>query len=364
MTLWGNCVTYALTLGPFHAAWRGPQRFILDVDGESITNIDCHTGMNARNCAEIITRSSLLEATALVHRVCGTCSNAHAVAFARAIESLNQLSVPIHARILRVILCELERIVMHLAGAATICDIVGVTQHSADLRQLQFAATTLLLEVVGKRPDHVTIVPGGVTFEPTARTQQTLQAGISSFIKALYRSIDTLIDAHRLLARTVNVGVLSNQVANQLAVGGIVGRASGIGIDQRFQHPYDAYGMLEGTMVTQDGGDVYARLMVMLLEAHESAKLIDQANRQLKGGRAAEPFTDSINGTAVGSAEGPRGLITYAVTAARGQFISCDIRVTRQMDRALIQALAANAQIDDLVAIIASTDACSACAEH
>lgn len=357
-------MTYALTLGPFHAAWRGPQRFILDVDGETITNIDCHTGMNARNCAEALTRRSLPDAPALVARVCGTCSNAHSVAFARAIESLNQLTVPIHARLLRVILCELERIIMHLAGAATICDIVGVGQHSSDLRQLQYAANTLLLEVVGKRSDPAIIVPGGVTIEPTARTQQTLQAGISSFIKALYRSIDILIDDHRLLARTVNVGVLSNQVANQLAVGGIVGRAAGIGIDHRFQHPYDAYGMLEGTMVTQDGGDIYARLMVMLLEAHESAKLIDQANRQLKGGRATEPFDNSVNGSAVGSAEGPRGLVSYAVTAARGQIIACEIRVTRQLDRGLIQAIAANAQLDDLIAIIASTDACSACAEH
>ena len=357
-------MTYALTLGPFHAAWRGPQRFIMDIDGESITNIDCHSGMNARNCTDIICRTALIDVPAIVARVCGTCSHAHSLAYAHGLEVINRIQVPIHARIIRVIVCELERIAMHLAGAATVCDIVGVTQHSTDLRQLQFAANTLLLEVIGKRTNHVVIVPGGVTIEPTTRIQQTLQAGISSFIKALYRSIDHIIDDHRLLARTVNVGVLSNQVANQLLVGGIIGRASGVANDSRFTHPYDAYGMFEASMVTQDGGDVYARLMVMLLEAHESAKLIDQANRQMKGGNPANPMYESIAGSAVGTAEGPRGLITYAITAANAGITRCEIKIERQLDRSLIQALSANAQIDDVITIIASTDSCSACAEH
>jgi Ni,Fe-hydrogenase III large subunit len=357
-------LTYALTLGPFHAAWRGPQRFIMDIDGESITNIDCHAGMNARNCSDVICRTPLVDIPKIVARVCGTCSSAHALAYAHALESLNRIQVPIHARIIRVIVCELERIAMHLAGAATVCDIVGVTQHSTDLRQLQFAANTLLLEVIGKRSDHVVIVPGGVTIEPSARIQQTLQAGVSSFIKALYRSIDHIIDDHRLLARTVNVGILSGQVANQLMVGGVVGRASGIAHDTRFSHPYDAYGLFEASMVTQDGGDVYARLMVMLLEAHESAKIIDQANRQMKAGPAANPVFESIAGSAVGTAEGPRGLITYAITASPTDLKKCDIKIERQLDRSLIQALSANALLDDIITIIASTDSCSACAEH
>jgi Ni,Fe-hydrogenase III large subunit len=336
----------------------------MDIDGEHITNIDCHAGMNARNCSDVICRTPLPDIPKIVARVCGTCSNAHALAYAHALESLNRIQVPTHARIIRVIVCELERIAMHLAGAATICDIVGVTQHSSDLRQLQFAANTLLLEVTGKRSDPVVIVPGGVTIEPSARIQQTLQAGVSSFIKALYRSIDHIIDDHRLLARTVNIGVLSGQVANQLMVGGIVGRASGIAHDTRFSHPYDAYGMFESSMVTQDGGDVYARLMVMLLEAHESAKIIDQANRQMKAGPVANPVYESIAGSAVGTAEGPRGLITYAITSSLNELKKCEIKIERQLDRPLIQALSANALLDDVITIIASTDSCSACAEH
>ncbi len=357
-------MTYALTLGPFHAAWRGPQRFIIDIDGESVSNIDCHNGMNARNCSDIICRAALVDVPKIVARVCGTCSHAHQLAYAHALEGLNRTQVPTHARVIRVIVCELERIAMHLAGAATVCDIVGVTQHSVNLRQLQFAANTLMLEVIGKRADHVVIVPGGVTIEPSTRTQQTLQAGISSFIKALYRSIDHIIDDHRLLARTVNVGILSSQVANQLMMGGIVGRASGIPNDTRFSHPYDAYGMFEASMVTQDGGDVYARLMVMLLEAHESAKIIDQANRQMKSGAPANPVFESIPGSFVGAVEGPRGLITYAITASATDIKKCEIKIDRQLDRSLIQALSANALVDDVITIIASTDSCSACAEH
>jgi len=83
-------VSYSLTLGPFHPAWRGPVRFIMDLEGETITNIDQHTGMNDRGCAERITRIPLSQSMALVPRVCGTCGHAHMLAFCQAIEMLIQ----------------------------------------------------------------------------------------------------------------------------------------------------------------------------------------------------------------------------------------------------------------------------------
>jgi Ni,Fe-hydrogenase III large subunit len=84
----------------------------------------------------------------------------------------------------------------------------------------------------------------------------------------------------------------------------------------------------------------------------------------MKAGPAANPVFESIAGSAVGTAEGPRGLITYAITASPTDLKKCDIKIERQLDRSLIQALSANALLDDIITIIASTDSCSACAEH
>ncbi|KPV52049.1 hypothetical protein SE17_17755, partial [Kouleothrix aurantiaca] len=49
--------------------------------------------------------------------------------------------------------------------------------------------------------------------------------------------------------------------------------------------PYAAYARLGFKPITQDGGDVYARLMLLLLEAYESIKLVEAALADLPEGK-------------------------------------------------------------------------------
>ena len=64
-------MTYSLALGPFHPAWRGPQRFVLRLNGEQIADIEYHDGFNERGCAERLPRLDLPQALHLVTRICG-----------------------------------------------------------------------------------------------------------------------------------------------------------------------------------------------------------------------------------------------------------------------------------------------------
>ena len=97
----GGSVTYSLALGPFHPAWRGPQRFDLKVAGEHIADVEYHDGFNERGCAERLPRLDLPQALHLVTRVCGTCSFAHSLAFCQAIEQLCGMNVSERAQMLR-----------------------------------------------------------------------------------------------------------------------------------------------------------------------------------------------------------------------------------------------------------------------
>lgn len=371
--LWYNCrhvlvrveahrVSYSLTLGPFHPAWRGPVRFIMDLDGETITNIDQHTGMNDRGCAERITRIPLSQSMALVPRVCGTCGHAHMLAFCQAIEMLNAIDVPMRARLVRMMACELERASMHLAGAATVCATIGVEHHNRALIALQGIVVAILHELAPQRD--CIIMPGGLAYNPGTAALSSVQRTIGQCGKQLYDTIDQIIDDRGVLGRTVDVGRLTHEAVRQLDIGGIIARATGVKRDLRFDIPYAAYDRLDVQRVVQDGGDVYARLVVMLLEANESIKMVEQCGRLLKTGPYEGDLPVLREGVASGSVEGPRGAITYIINSDGIRITRCEIHVQRQLDRLLTRTLLLNTQLDDFLPIVASTDTCTACAER
>lgn len=357
-------MSYSLTLGPFHPAWRGPQRFIMDLEGETITNIDYHSGMNERDCADRISRIPLSQAFALVPRICGTCGHSHMLAFCQALEALTNTPVPMRAQLIRMIVVELERISINLAGAANLCSVIGVEQHANALRTLQQTSNTLLLELITSRNTPSIIMPGGLAYNPPGHAFGLLQTGIAQLVKQLYALIDTIIDNRKLLVRTIEIGTLANNAASQLEVGGIIARASGITRDLRFDIPYAAYHRLDVNRVVQSGGDVYARLLVMLLESHESAKMVEQSQRLLKSGACEADMPLLTTGIASGSVEAPRGLLTYIISSDGVRITQCEIHMQRQLDRLLSRSVLLNVQLDDLLPIIASTDTCTACAER
>jgi Ni,Fe-hydrogenase III large subunit len=168
-----------------------------------------------------------------------------------------------------------------------------------------------------------------------------------------------------LLARTIEVGGLPRAAAEQFGVRGPLARASGIARDARSDHPYAGYSRLAFKPITQDGGDVYARLMLLLLEAYESVKLIEQALKELAEGQSHGELPEELPvGQGASAVEGPHGLIRYVVESDGRRLTRVRIDTPRQLDRLLARTLLSDALIDNAVAIIASTDPCTACAER
>lgn len=358
-------MSYSLALGPFHPAWRGPQRLMLHVDGERIADLEYRDGYNERGCTERLPRLDLPQGLYLVSRICGTCSFAHALAFCQAIESLVGMQVGERAAMLRSVIAELERLGSHLAAAAAILDSIGVGPSARGLRDQRETVLRLMERVSGSRLAPDVCIPGGLKRNVSSVDREEILLAMPKLNRNLYRQINALIDQRSLLARTVDVGTLPKTAAEQYGVHGPIARASGIARDVRADHPYAAYASLPFKVITQEGGDVYARLLVLLLEAFESVKLVEYAFQNLPEDDWQGDFPTQLKrGQASAAVEAPRGMIRYTLESNGERITRARIDAPRQLDRLLARTLLAGAQIDNAVPIVISCDVCTACAER
>jgi Ni,Fe-hydrogenase III large subunit len=357
-------VEYTLALGPFQPAWIGPQRFLIRVRDERVADVEYQHEFNERGCAERLPRLDLAQALHLVTRLCGTCSFAHSLAFCQALEQLAGLNVSFRARLLRSAAAETERLTAHLRAAALLLQVLGAEESAAQLERLCEASQQIAALLHGARLMPDLCLPGGLRRDLSTADREQAVAGLHQFSNELYRAVDRMISQPALLSRTVDVGVLNRSAAEQFGVRGPMARASGIGRDTRADYAYAAYAELGSRPVTQEGGDVYSRLALLLLEAIESAKLIEQALRDLP----EEPVQGEIperlpRGKGQSVVEGPHGMIRYDLQSDGKRLTEVRIDTPRQLDRLLVRTLLSGALVDDVAAIITSTAPCTACAE-
>ena len=122
------------------------------------------------------------------------------------------------------------------------------------------------------------------------------------------------LDNMLVMDRLEGTGVLSMDLAKDYGVLGYVGRASGLDVDARRDHPFAAYPELDFAVPVRTSGDVKARTLVRVDEVRESAKLIRQASDRLTAGavRASVGRADAF-APAFGIVEGWRGRIVHWV---------------------------------------------------
>ena len=198
-------------------AWRGPQRFILQIEGEQVVGLEYRDGYNERGAAERLTKLDLPQSLQLVTRLCGTCSFAHTLAFCQAIEALCELPVGERAALLRTAAAEFERAGSHLLAAASILASLGLTERTRLLRDLREMTLALMTRLSGARlmPDFC--LPGGVRRNLSPTDREELLIALPKIHRQLYQLTDSLIDQRLLLARTVDMVCYRKLLASSMA---------------------------------------------------------------------------------------------------------------------------------------------------
>ncbi len=302
---------YTLPLGPFHTGWPGALRLQLTLENGVVQAAEMAVLRPRSPRPEEWAGFSLDEGQAgLAHR-CADTAHAHALAYCQALEKLAGLEVPPRARFLRTLLAEMERIANHLAALGRVLQLAGLPHHAGRAMELREEVIRARQRLTGQRFFAGLAFPGGLRQDlPDLAPVPELVRHLKG---AVYRLAHRVISSRAAVAPLIGVGLLTKEQAEEQGVGGPPLRAAEGTGDMRRDQPYAAYGELDLQVVTQGGGDVFSRWMVLVLEVLESLRLIETIADNLPGGPVRSAVFDIPAGEGQARVEAPAGPLAVRV---------------------------------------------------
>ena len=274
-------MSYIVPIGPYHPALEEPVHAKLYTEGEVITDAEVYVGYNHRGIEKLATERNAIQTLVLVERVCGICSHSHSFTYAMAVEGINGVEVPRRGQYIRVITAELERLHSHMLWAGIAFHIIGhdsMFMYTWDAREV---IMDMLEELSGNRVNYAMVTIGGARRDISDDMRRKFLKNLDACVPKLDRITEIALNDKTIALRTKGVGVMSTEDAVRLGAVGPHARASNVKIDVRKDAPYSCYDEFDFNICTWDSCDVFARVVVRLLECYESVKILRQALENL-----------------------------------------------------------------------------------
>lgn len=263
-----------LNFGPQHPAAHGVLRLVIYLDGELIVKADPHIGLLHRGTEKLIEYKTYLQALPYFDRLDYVSMMAQEYAYSLAIENLLNCKVPLRSKFIRILFCEITRILNHL---------LALTTHALDVGAMTpffwaFEEREKLMEfyerVCGARFHANYIRPGGVVHDLPLGLVDDIYLFISQFYKRI-DEINELLTGNRIwIQRLANVGLVDKQTAVDYSFSGVMLRGSGIFWDLRLVDGYGGYNLLNFSVPVGKYGDCFDRYIIRLDEMRESLNIM------------------------------------------------------------------------------------------
>jgi NADH-quinone oxidoreductase subunit D len=377
--------SFQINFGPQHPAAHGVLRLVLELDGEVVEHADPHIGFLHRGTEKLIEQKTYLQALPYFDRLDYVAPMNQEHAFCLAAEKLLELTPPKRAQLIRVLFCEIGRLLSHLLNVTTqALDVGALTpplwgfEEREKLMEFYDAASGARLHANYYRP-------GGVNRDLPAGLAERIAAWAETFPKFI-DDLSELLTANRIWKqRTVDIGVISAEDALAWGFSGPCLRASGVPWDLRRAQPYDKYAEVTFDVPVGRNGDCFDRYLVRLTEMRESVRIIRQCLEKMQPGPVRLPdhkftpphraemkrsmeslihhfklFTEGFHvpaGATYTATESPKGEFgVYLVADGTNRPYRCKIRPTGFAFLQAIDKLANRHMLADAVAIIGSLD--------
>ena len=276
--------TLNLNFGPQHPAAHGVLRLILELDGEVVEHADPHIGLLHRGTEKLIENKTYIQALPYFDRLDYVAPMNQEHAFALAIEKILNIEVPIRAKFIRVMFCEIGRILSHILNITTQALDVGALTPSLWGFEERETLMTFYERVSGSRLHANYFRAGGVHQDLPRGLNEDIAKFCIKFPKVI-DDLETLLTDNRIFKqRNVDIGVVSKQDALDYSFSGVMLRGSGIPWDLRKSQPYECYDQMDFKIPVGKNGDCYDRYLCRIEEMRESVKIMTQCINNMPSG--------------------------------------------------------------------------------
>jgi NADH-quinone oxidoreductase subunit D len=273
---------FTINFGPQHPAAHGVLRLVLELDGEIVDRVDPHIGLLHRGTEKLMEARTYLQNIPYFDRLDYVAPMNQEHAFCLAIEKLMGVEVPIRGQLIRVLYCEIGRILSHLLNVTTQAMDVGALTPPLWGFEEREKLMVFYERACGARLHANYFRPGGVHQDLPPELIDDIDAWCDHFPKVM-RDIEKLVTENRIFKqRNVDIGVVSKDQAYAWGFTGVMLRGSGVKWDLRKSQPYECYADLDFDIVIGLNGDCWDRYLVRVEEMIQSVKIMKQCIARLK----------------------------------------------------------------------------------
>ena len=354
--------------GPFHPTLDEPAHFRLYVEGEMVRGCE-YRGFMVHRGIEKLAESvmSYNDIPMLAERICGICGCVHNVAYVQAVEEAAALKPPPRAEYIRTIMLQLERLHSHLLWTGLACHILGFDTLFMQSFRIREPIMWIAEKISGNRKTYALCVIGGVRWNITPEVKTELRQTLDK-LETEWRAVVSAVSKDRnIQKRTWGVGVADKDLVKEAGLIGPVARAAGVDIDCRRDHPYAAYDRVEFDVITEQGGDVWSRLLVRMKEVFESIRIIRQCLDKMEVGPLQLQISDElpIGRMGLSSVEAPRGESHhFVITGENNRPRRWRVRAPTYQNLQAVPRMIKDQQIADMTISLGSIDPCFSCTDR
>jgi NADH-quinone oxidoreductase subunit D len=271
-----------VNMGPQHPSTHGVLRLVLELEGETVTEVRCGIGYLHTGIEKNTEYRSWTQGVTFVTRMDYLSPIFNETAYCLGVEKLLGIEVPERADQIRVMMMEFNRISSHMVALGTGALELGALSPMIFCFRERERVLDIFELVSGLRMNMAYVRPGGVAQDLPKGAIAKIRETVAELRKNFKDNEKLLVGNSIWMKRTEGIGYLDLAGATTLGITGPVLRSTGLPWDLRKMQPYCGYEQYDFDVVTADTCDVYGRFLIRIAELEQSLRIIEQACDKLE----------------------------------------------------------------------------------